>query len=284
MRSHNDEFLSRYPAIKIVLGTFDDFAIIEKATSEAELIIHAGDIDHAGCVAAVLSGLSLRTKQQKKTFLLHLTGTGCISDELTNDWTGSYNPRMWNDITDIEAIYNLPDEALHHLLDKQIMDASNEYVKTACIAPSDVYGQSKAVGNRTTHMVPFYVSTALKCGETFYLGQGQNVKAVVHVDDIAQFFARSVCKATTTSSSRLSQKLKAAGVQPSFLALAAVACVLEPHRYLGNRGHLGTTFDTFSQDQETGAVPSGRHFWEIKMPVIASATNLHCTDSSLTTK
>lgn len=116
-------------------------------------LVDAGDMDHPGCVNAVLSGLDLRTRRQEKSFLLHLTGTGCISDERTNPWDGKLNHLTWNDVEDIQKIYDLPDEALHHKIDKQIMDASNEFLKTACICPSDVYGQGNGVANRGTFMV-----------------------------------------------------------------------------------------------------------------------------------
>ncbi|CAG8959264.1 hypothetical protein HYFRA_00012622 [Hymenoscyphus fraxineus] len=188
LRTITEEFTTRYPKVKIVKGDFDNFPVIEAAASNAEVIVHAGDMDHPGCVNAILSGLDARTKRQEKSFLLHLTGTGCLSDERTNPWDGKLNPWTWNDIEHIQKIYDLPEEALHHKIDRQIMDASNEFCKTACICPSDVYGQASGVANRGTFMVPLYVSTAMIRQETFFLGAGENTKDVVHVEDIATLF------------------------------------------------------------------------------------------------
>jgi nucleoside-diphosphate-sugar epimerase len=145
----------------------------------------AGDIDHPGCAKAILSGLSKRTD---KCFLIHLTGTGCISDEREQSWEGQINPHVWNDIDEIENIYNLPDSAMHHTIDRDIMDASNNTLKTVSICPPDIYGESSTVGNHNTYMVPLYVEALIKYKEAFYLGAGKNMRAVTHIDDVVDLF------------------------------------------------------------------------------------------------
>ncbi|KAL3424999.1 nucleoside-diphosphate-sugar epimerase [Phlyctema vagabunda] len=185
LRSPSDVFKTTYPKVKIQLGDFDAFEVIEKASYETDIVIHTGDIDHPGCVAAILSGLK---KKMTPSFLIHLTGTGCISDELTQSWEGETNPYIWDDIRDIEKIYNLPDEALHHTVDREIMDASNQLLKTAIICPPDIYGQHRGTGTRATFMVPEYIKVLQKHKEAFYLGHGQNYRAVTHIDDVVQMF------------------------------------------------------------------------------------------------
>ena len=149
------------------------------------VIADTGDIDHPGCAAAVLSGL------QKKTipsFLIHLTGTGCISDEAGQTWEGEHNPHVWDDVREIKEIYGLPDSAKHHAIDKDIMGASNELLRTACICPPDIYGQNTGMGNRATFLVPEYVKVAMEKKEAFYLGKGENMRAVTHIDDVVDLF------------------------------------------------------------------------------------------------
>ncbi|KAN0096703.1 hypothetical protein V8E51_015508 [Hyaloscypha variabilis] len=185
LRSPSIEFKNRYPRVKIVVGTFDDFNIIKKAALGAEIIMHTGDIDHIGCVNAILSGVSERNEP---SFLIHLTGTGCISDELRQTWDSRSNPRIWHDVNDIKDLYDLPDDAPHHLIDKKIMDAPNGLLKTACICSADVYGQGTGIGHRTTFLVPTYVKSVLKKKECFYLGAGENIKAVIHITDLVNLF------------------------------------------------------------------------------------------------
>jgi nucleoside-diphosphate-sugar epimerase len=113
-----------------------------------------------------------------------LTGTGCISDVNDPQWAGKENPRIWNDVTHIEDLYNLPLDALHREGDKLITDASNDLMKTLSIVPPDIYGQTTGVGNRTTFMVPEYVKAVMKRKEAFYLGDGDNFRAVSHISDV----------------------------------------------------------------------------------------------------
>ncbi len=128
------------------------------------------------------------SKNRAPSFLIHLTGTGCISDELENKWEGKANPHVWHDINEIQEIYDLPDEAIHHVVDKAVMNASNELLKTACICPPDIYGQNMGTGNRTTFLVPEYVKALLGTKEAFYLGDGQNFRAVTHISDVVKLF------------------------------------------------------------------------------------------------
>ncbi|KAL6897425.1 hypothetical protein GGI43DRAFT_409096 [Trichoderma evansii] len=185
MRNATSDFISRYPNVSVVQGTFDDFQVIENAAQDADIVIHTGDIDHPGCAKAILSGLAKKTS---KSFLLHLTGTACISDMNEQSWEGKVNARVWDDIKDIDEIYNLPETVWHHAIDQWIADASNDKVKTVTICPPDLYGQSTTVGGRTTYMVPEYVAAIIKHNEAFYLGEGQNMRAVTHIDDLTELF------------------------------------------------------------------------------------------------
>jgi nucleoside-diphosphate-sugar epimerase len=144
-----------------------------------------GDIDHPGCAKAILSGLSNRLEE---SFLVHLTGTGCISDEREQIWEGKYNPHIWDDITEIKELYDLTDSAQHHMIDKWIMDASNDKLKTVTICPPDIYGQSSTIGNRATFLVPDYVKAVVEHKEAFYLGAGENIRGVTHIDDVVDLF------------------------------------------------------------------------------------------------
>lgn len=211
LRKPLPEFKERYPDVKIVLGDFDSFDVIEKASSEADIVVReclfnntliarnyrkrcandlqrivdTGDIDHPGCANAILSGCA---KNKRPSFLIHLTGTGCISDEREQTWEGKYNPHVWHDIDDIQEIYDLPASARHHVIDQKIMDASNDKLKTALICPPDIYGQNTGIGSRETFLVPSYIKVLLKVKEAFYLGGGDNIRTVTHIDDVVDLF------------------------------------------------------------------------------------------------
>jgi nucleoside-diphosphate-sugar epimerase len=155
------------------------------------LTLDTGDIDHPGCAKAILSGLNKRTEE---SFLIHLTGTGCISDECEQTWEGKCNPHVWDDVKEINEIYDLPETAQHHVIDQWIMDANNEKLKTVIICPPDIYGQSSTIGNRATFLVPDYVEAIIKHKEAFYLGSGENIRSVTHIDDVVDLFLLILAK------------------------------------------------------------------------------------------
>jgi nucleoside-diphosphate-sugar epimerase len=72
-------------------------------------------------------------------------------------------------------------------MDKKIMNVSSELLKTACVCP-DIYGQSTGTGNRATFLVPEYVKIAMEKKEAFYLGKGENIRAVTHINDVVDLF------------------------------------------------------------------------------------------------
>jgi nucleoside-diphosphate-sugar epimerase len=95
---------------------------------------------------------------------------------------------VWNDITGIKELYDLPESAQHHVIDQNVMDASNDKLKTAIICPPDIYGQNTGIGNRATFLVPEYIKVLLQKKEAFYLGAGENIRAVTHINDVVDLF------------------------------------------------------------------------------------------------
>jgi len=75
------------------------------------------------------------------------------------------------------------------------MDASNDKLKTCIICPPDIYGQNTGVGGRETFLIPQYIKVLLKKKEAFYLGRGENIRAVTHIDDVVSLFILLLGKA-----------------------------------------------------------------------------------------
>jgi len=75
------------------------------------------------------------------------------------------------------------------------MDASNDKVKTAIICPPDIYGASTGVGRKSTYLIPEYVKIVLEKKEAFYLGKGENYRAVTYIQDVVSLFMILVSEA-----------------------------------------------------------------------------------------
>jgi len=84
---------------------------------------------------------------------------------------------------------------MHHVIDQNIMDASNDKLKTATICPPDIYGQNTGLGDRDTALVPYYINALLKEKEAFYLGAGENIRAITHINDVVSLFILLLGKA-----------------------------------------------------------------------------------------
>jgi nucleoside-diphosphate-sugar epimerase len=77
------------------------------------------------------------------------------------------------------------------------MDASNDLLRTAIVCPPDIYGQSTGTGNRSTFLVPEYLKVVMRERVPFYLGEGQNRRAVSHVGDVVELFMLLIEAAVT---------------------------------------------------------------------------------------
>jgi NAD dependent epimerase/dehydratase family len=171
----------------MVLGTYRicDRSLHDINANVMVAIVDAGASDHEVCAKAVIAGQSRR---KDPGYLIHLSGTGVIADIIGNKWEGKFNPKIWSDINNIDEIYNLPDEAFHRPIDRDFQNASNDVLKTAIVCPPDIYGKNTGIGSHPSFLVPRFVEELLKCKESFYLGEGENMRAVAHISDVVDVF------------------------------------------------------------------------------------------------
>jgi len=179
LRNWTEEIAARYPTLRIIEGDFDSLDVIKAAAGESDVVIHCGWTDHLPNVEAILGSL------KSSSYYIHLSGTGCITDDLTNSWKGEVNARVWSDIADCEEIKNLAPTLRHRKVDYAVQHSG---LKTAIICPGPVFGQSPCVSKRQSTKIPLFMQAVLGLKTTFYLGTGQNTDSYVHIDDLAQLF------------------------------------------------------------------------------------------------
>jgi hypothetical protein len=192
LRNVPSTFSQKYPNVKIVKGDYDSTEIITKAASEAHIVVHNGNSDHEASINALIAGLLVR---DSTSFLLHLGGTGIVADHRSDSFRGELNPKVWSDINDIDAIWSLPDDALHRNVDKIIQTAAEthgEKLKTAIICPPDIYGPGKGLARTQSVYFPTFYAESVKLGQTFYANSGANSRSWVHLDDLMVVYLRLV--------------------------------------------------------------------------------------------
>ncbi|KAJ7444879.1 nucleoside-diphosphate-sugar epimerase [Mycena latifolia] len=197
LRKVSPSYVDAYPRVKTIVGDYDSAEILAKAASESDIVIHAGDSDHKGAMEALLTGLGRRTAP---TFLIHLSGTACISDVYDGKF-GVLNPRVWSDVDDIEELANLPDNRIHRPVDKLVWEAAathGAHIHTAIMCPPDIYGKGHGPGTTQSFLVPFFYDAILAHKSAFYLASGENTRSFVHIDDVMSLYVKVVEEAVSS--------------------------------------------------------------------------------------
>ncbi|RAR05510.1 NAD(P)-binding protein [Stemphylium lycopersici] len=110
LRRMPENFQSTYPNIAIIKGDYSSTDLIASAAEQADIVVHNGDSDHEPSLNAIINGLLRRSTPG---YLLHLSGTGIVSDWADATYLGKLNPKIWSDISSLPEIRQLPLTALH---------------------------------------------------------------------------------------------------------------------------------------------------------------------------
>lgn len=120
------------------------------------------------------------------------------------------NPKIWSDtsVSDLDAIKNLPDTALHRVTEKLLHttiakiqhqeggeeggERSRNNLNITIICPPDIYGRGLGLGKTTSAYLPIYISEIQKRKRAFYHGEGSNTRSWVHVRDLMRVYLRVI--------------------------------------------------------------------------------------------
>ncbi|EIN13348.1 nucleoside-diphosphate-sugar epimerase [Punctularia strigosozonata HHB-11173 SS5] len=185
-------FAERYPHVRIVHGDYSSADVILAAASQADIVIHSGNSDDEPSIKAIIAGLLTRNEA---SYLIHLSGTGIIDDWIEGTHLGEFNPKVWSDIDDIDAITSMRDDALHRNVDKIIQEAAVAHpdkLKTAIICPPCICGKGRGPGRTQSVLLPVLRTESLRRGAPFYYGSGANMRNWVHLDDLMQVYLKLV--------------------------------------------------------------------------------------------
>lgn len=199
-----------YPKIRIVDGTLDDAAIIEEESAKADIVIGtkpqismanlnpsliyftdtADSADHAGSATAIAKGLASGHTKDKPAHWLHLSGTGILMwKDIETKTLGEPNSLpVYNDLEGVSQLTSLPDSAIHRDVDKIVLAASSDSVKTAVITPPTIYGRGRGPGNQRSLQVYDLAAKTLKEGQAPVVGRGLTEWDNVHVHDLSNLY------------------------------------------------------------------------------------------------
>ncbi|PWW77366.1 NAD(P)-binding protein [Tuber magnatum] len=169
----------KYPTIRIAMGDLDSITVLETESEKADVVIHTADADHPASAKALIAGVSRRPQGG---LLLHTSGLTIIMDKPNGDYL---NPRVWDDIADVNELTSLPDTHWHRPVDKIILEAP-ENVRTAIICPPRVIGLGKGIKN--TGRGTAALKESFKKAGPFQINSGAPKQSYIHNNDLAKLY------------------------------------------------------------------------------------------------
>lgn len=101
--------------------------------------------DHEGAAKAIAAGLIKGHSKDQPGYWLHTGGTGILTYTDSKDnfaGLGKKTDKEYNDLTGVEELTSLPDEAFHRNVDKIVLETgakNTDAVKTALVCPPTIY-------------------------------------------------------------------------------------------------------------------------------------------------
>lgn len=122
---------AKYPRVQTVIGDLKDYASLEAGAGKADIVINAApDITHDKGISAILRGLT-SSSRDRKGYYIHTSGASCTYE----DPEPGREPRVWDDIADIDELLALRPDITHVVTDNVVRAASSK-VNVAIVSPA----------------------------------------------------------------------------------------------------------------------------------------------------
>ena len=175
-----------YPKVKLVYGDLASADLIEEEASKADIVYHFANCDDEPSAKAIVQGMA---KHRSTSYLIHTSGTGILTFETARKQSfGDETTKVFNDWDGVQDLTSLPDDAIHRNVDRIVLAAGSDQLKTAIVCPPCIYGPGRGPDN--TRSVQAYKATEamMKNKRGFVIGKGKNVWHEIHVQDLSELY------------------------------------------------------------------------------------------------
>ncbi|KAG6815306.1 hypothetical protein H0H87_003106, partial [Tephrocybe sp. NHM501043] len=178
--------------VNAVVGSYTDSGLVERLSSEADVVLSIADCDYLPAAQSILKGLENRFKASGNVpILIHTSGTGVLVDNAAGAFPGE---TIYDDANPTQ-IETLESTQPHRPVDLEIVqgDAAG-YVKAYIILPSTIYGIASnklvdfGISNPHSIQIPALIDASLGRGQGGMVGQGKNIWPNVHIDDVSDLY------------------------------------------------------------------------------------------------
>jgi nucleoside-diphosphate-sugar epimerase len=168
--------------VEPLAGTLADFGRIAQAAEQCDAVVNTASADETFPVEAILKGLGRSGKP-----FIHTSGTSVISDRAA----GEYSDAVFHEDSPFEP---LPERMLRVALDRAVLTAGRNGIRSVVIRPSLIYGRGHGL-NPNSIQIPRLIVLAKKHGIARHVGRGLNVWSHVHIDDVVDLYLRALDQA-----------------------------------------------------------------------------------------
>lgn len=177
-----------FPDVAVVKGDLEDAELIEKEAANADVVFHLASTRHEVSTRAIIKGLS--SERKSPGHWIQIGGAAMFSgNEVKAGRYGEASDKTFDDIADIEEIKALVRASPARVIDNLILDQVSSKIKTALVPGPLIYGKGRGPGNTRTIQGPCIADYTIQNGESFQIGQGENVWSNIHIADLGKLFA-----------------------------------------------------------------------------------------------
>jgi nucleoside-diphosphate-sugar epimerase len=174
--------------VEPVLGSLSDADLLTAEAGRADAVIHCARAEEGASARALLNGL----RGSGKTYV-QTSGTGIVATPGDGDTLTS------TVYDDGHAHLNVPPARQSRFeVDKGVMAAAGEDIRTIVICPPSIYGHSRGP-KKNSSQIPFLLNHARTAGAVTIVGQGINRWSQVHIDDLVDLYLLAYDKAQAGS-------------------------------------------------------------------------------------
>jgi nucleoside-diphosphate-sugar epimerase len=190
---------SAHPNVETVIGILDDSSVLEAEAAKADAILSTYNLlcmnyfntvvdlasaDHIAGAVSLIEGMA--KGPNKNATLIHISGTGIMTD--MSNGPGNSAQKVYHDMdpTDIQEILSFDESHIHRDVEAAVVAAAAQYgVETAILSPPMIHGIGKGPLKQRSIQVPILIECILNRGKAFQVLEGSNIWNSIHIDNVA---------------------------------------------------------------------------------------------------
>ncbi|KAF7943153.1 hypothetical protein EAE96_011095 [Botrytis aclada] len=174
--------VGKYPRVTFVVGDLTCLDILTREAKEADIVINTGpDVKQDVAISTILEGLA---NHSPKAYYIHTAGGSLLWDSPGNS---QVEPKIFDDVHDIQALKSFPSTALHATSNALVFAASPS-TNIAIIAPTIVHGLSPSPLHPTPISLPPLLSALTTIHSGFTITPTTTQQSHIYVLDLAQIY------------------------------------------------------------------------------------------------